>query len=35
MTGLFASLTPEQRAAVAGYTGPDSFGDPKLPKRRS
>lgn len=33
--GLFDRLTPEQKAAALAYRGPESHGDPGLPKRRS
>lgn len=28
MTGLFARLTPEQKAAALSYRGPENHGDP-------
>ena len=31
--GFFASLTPEQRAAMYAYDGPEVLGDPNGPKR--
>jgi hypothetical protein len=32
MTGLVGSLSPEQKARILGYKGPESFGCPSLPK---
>lgn len=32
--GFFASLTPEQRAALDAYDGPEVLGDPNGPKRK-
>ena len=31
--GFFASLTPEQWAAIEAYDGPEVFGNPNGPKR--
>lgn len=32
--GFFASLTPEQRAAMEAYDGPEVLGDPNGPRRK-
>lgn len=32
--GFFASLTPEQRALMDAWDGPEVLGDPNGPKRR-
>ncbi len=34
MTGLFAQLTPEQKAKALSYRGPEAIGDPAFLSKR-